>query len=131
MFALDTNTLIYYFRGDGRVGEYLLATSPRKIAVSSIVVHEIETGLAKSNNPRKRKTQWEQMLASITVHNIDRETAQTGAKIRAALETAGTPIGPLDTLIAASAVQHRATLVTRNLREFERVKGLAVVNWYD
>ena len=52
------------------------------------------------------------------------------ARIRAELEAAGTPIGPHDTLIAATALRHQATLVTRNEREFSRVAGLLWVNWH-
>ena len=52
------------------------------------------------------------------------------AQIRAGLEAMGTPIGPYDTLIAATALRHRATLVTRNVREFSRVPGLECLNWH-
>jgi tRNA(fMet)-specific endonuclease VapC len=48
-----------------------------------------------------------------------------------ALEARGLPIGPLDVLIAGTALAHGATLVTRNLREFSRVEGLKLENWYD
>ena len=51
--------------------------------------------------------------------------------MRAVLEAAGTPIGPYDTLIAATALRHQSTLVTRNVREFERVPGLQRLNWHD
>ena len=53
------------------------------------------------------------------------------ARLRVALEAAGTPIGPHDTLIAATALRHQGTLVTRNAREFARVPGLQWDNWHD
>jgi tRNA(fMet)-specific endonuclease VapC len=56
--------------------------------------------------------------------------ARAAARIRADLETVGKPIGPHDVLIAATALAHGATLVTRNLRESRRVKGLLVEDWY-
>jgi tRNA(fMet)-specific endonuclease VapC len=62
---------------------------------------------------------------------FDDECALQAAKIRIALETAGTPIGPHDTLIAATAMRHQATLITRNVREFSRVPGLQCINWHD
>ena len=62
---------------------------------------------------------------------FDSECAAIAARIRADLEAAGTPIGPHDTLIAATALRHQATLVTRNVREFSRVPGLLWVNWHE
>ena len=58
-------------------------------------------------------------------------TAAHAARIRVALEAAGTPIGPHDTLIAATALRHQAALVTRNVREFSRVQGLQWLSWHE
>ena len=58
------------------------------------------------------------------------EEARVTAQLRARLESQGTPIGPLDTLIAGTALAHGGVLVTRNLREFARVPGLALEDWY-
>ena len=57
MYILDTNTLIYFFKGMGNVPKKLLATSPKEIAVPSIVLYELEYGIAKSNSPTKRQAQ--------------------------------------------------------------------------
>ena len=62
---------------------------------------------------------------------FDSECAFHAARIRAELEAAGTPIGPHDTLIAATALRYQATLVTRNVREFSRVQGLQWLNWHE
>lgn len=62
MYVLDTNTLIYFFRGDGRVAERLLATYPADIAVPAVVVYELETGIAKSSDSAKRRGQLDQLL---------------------------------------------------------------------
>jgi tRNA(fMet)-specific endonuclease VapC len=61
---------------------------------------------------------------------FDSDCAAQAALIRAELEAAGTPIGPHDTLIAATTLRHQATLVTRNVREFSRVPGLQWQNWH-
>ena len=61
---------------------------------------------------------------------FDSECAAHAARLRVAQEAAGTPIGPHDTLIAATALRHGATLVTRNVREFSRVAGLRWVDWH-
>ncbi|MBI4705379.1 MAG: type II toxin-antitoxin system VapC family toxin [Deltaproteobacteria bacterium] len=127
---LDTNTLIYYFKGIGRVAQRLLATPPRQVAVSTVTLYEIETGIAKSQNPGTRRKQLSEFESLVTVLGLGREEARTAARIRAQLEAAGTPIGPLDNLIAGIAVAQNATLVTHNVKEFQRVPGLAVLDWF-
>lgn len=130
MFALDTNTLIYFFRGEGRVAERLLATPPTEIAVPAVVVYELETGIAKSTDPARRRAQFDQVLEVVTVLPFGLDEAKAAGSLRAKLEAAGTPIGPMDTLIASTALAHRCVLVTRNLREFQRVPGLTIEDWY-
>lgn len=130
MFVLDTNTLVYFFRGEGQVASRLLTTPPTEIAVPAVVVYELETGIAKSSDPQKRTQQLTRLLAAVTVLPFGMKEAKAAAVVRARLEQAGTPIGPVDTLIAGTAVAHAGVLVTRNLREFGRVEGLTVEDWY-
>ena len=130
MFVLDTNTLIYFFRGQGRVAEYMLATPPREVAVPTVVVYELETGIAKSRQRSRRREQLGQLLDSVTVLPFDQDAARSAAWLRASLEGQGRPIGPMDTLIAGTALACGGTLVTRNHKEFSRVKGLRVVDWH-
>lgn len=131
MFVLDTNTLVYFFRGEGEVARRLLSTAPAEIAVPTVVVYELETGIAKSKDAAKRRGQLDQLLQVVAVLPFGIEQARASAVIRARLEQDGTPIGPMDTLIAGTALAHRGVLVTRNVREFGRVPGLSVQNWYD
>lgn len=131
MWALDTNTVIHYFKGSGRVAEHLLATPPSRIAVPSIVIYEIEVGILKSGEATKRRRQFEELLDVTNILPFTQEEARSAARVRAELERQGTPIGPLDLLIAGTALAHGATLVTRNTGEFSRVPGLALENWYD
>lgn len=130
MYALDTNTLIYFFKGIGRVAEHLLAQPPSEIGIPTVVVHEIETGIAKSKHPESRRAQFDQLLEAVEVLPFDRAAARTAAGIRARLERRGTPIGPLDTLIAATALTRGAILVTHNTGEFSRVLKLNLADWY-
>ncbi len=130
MFALDTNTVIYFFKGKGHVAEQLMATSPREIAVPSVVVYELEKGIAKSSAAGKRRQQLDTFLEAVELLPLDEGAARTAAKIRATLERLGTPIGPMDNLIAGIAKHYGATLVTHNLPEFARVSGLQCVDWY-
>ena len=131
MVALDTNTLIYYFKGLGEVATRLHATPPAEVAVPCVVLHELEVGLLKSDNPDKRRQQLYTLLNVVTLLPLGRGEARSAAQVRVQLERMGQPIGPLDALIAGTALHHGATLVTRNVREFARVDGLKVENWYE
>lgn len=130
MFALDTNTVIHFFKGAGRVAEHLLAQAPSEICIPAVVVYEIEVGVAGSQHAARRRRQWEEFLSSVTVLPFgDRETRHAG-DIEARLRKAGTPIGPIDTLIAGTARAAGATLVTHNTAEFRRVRELGIIDWY-
>ncbi len=130
MFALDTNTLIYFFKRAGRVGERLRNTSPSEIGVPSVVLYELEVGVALSPQRENRRQALDAFLQVIRVLPFDEAAARAAAAVRRTLEQAGTPIGPLDTLIAGTAIAHSAVLVTHNAREFGRVRGLKAVDWF-
>ncbi|MDQ7001978.1 MAG: type II toxin-antitoxin system VapC family toxin [Ghiorsea sp.] len=130
MYVLDTNTLIYYFKGMGNVADKLLQTAPRDIAIPAVVLYELEVGLAKSNNSKKRQEQLDDFIALITVLPMGIEEAKAAANIRAALEVKGTPIGAIDTLIAGIALANQGVLVTHNTKEFSRVQGLMFEDWF-
>lgn len=130
MFALDTNTLIYFFKGEGNVAGHLLNIAPRDIGIPAVVLYELELGIARSNQPRKRHGQLDALLSVVSVLAFDRNSARLSAELRATLDAAGKPIGPMDTLIAGTALACGATLVTHNTREFSRVKGLRLADWF-
>jgi tRNA(fMet)-specific endonuclease VapC len=130
MYILDTNTLIYYFKGQGQVAQNLANVSPQEIGISTIVLFELQVGIAKSTSPVKRTEQLQQLLSRVNLVLFDRDAAVAAAKIRAQLEQQGTPIGPFDVLIAGTAASIQATLVTHNVKEFSRVLGLAIADWY-
>ncbi len=130
MFTLDTNTLIYYFKGVGNIAKLLLATPPREISLSAIVLYELEVGIAKSIHPNKRRTQLDAFVSLITLLPFDDKVAKTTAGVRAKLEKKGTPLGPIDTLIAGTALANGSILVTHNVKEFSKVEGLKWIDWY-
>ncbi len=130
MWVLDTNTLIYFFKGEGRVAETLLRHAPGQIGIPTVVLYELEVGIAKTTSPRKRREQLNALTAATITLPFGRPEAQTAARTRASLEKLGTPIGPHDILIAATALAAGATLVTRNTREFGRIKKLKLEDWY-
>jgi tRNA(fMet)-specific endonuclease VapC len=86
VYALDTNTLIYFFKGVGRVAEHLLAHPPSGVAIPIIVAQEIETRLAKSKQPRPRRMQFDQLLNAVTMLSFDRDAAHAAANLRAQLK---------------------------------------------
>ena len=130
MWVLDTNTLIYFFKGEGAVADNLLSHAPGDIGVPAIVIFELQVGIAKSSSPEKRTAQLAELLSSVHLLPFGSTEADVAAHIRAELESAGTPIGLYDILIAGTAAAHRATLVTRNIREFSRIPKLQIEDWY-
>ncbi len=130
MYLLDTNTIIYFFKGVGNIGEKLLSKSPQEIAIPSIALYELEVGIAKSNNPQKREQQLNLLLSHIEVFPFTLKEAKVTALIRAKLEKSGMPIGAYDTLIAGIAVSSHSILVTHNTKEFKRVENLEIEDWF-
>ena len=131
MYVLDTNTLLDYFRGRGNVAKNLLTAPPSEVALPAIAAYEVWVGVLGSRNAERRQTQYEQFLATVAILPFDAVVSRCAAEIRNDLERRGEGIGPLDTLIAATAVANNATLVTHNVREFGRVRGLKLIDWHD
>ena len=128
-FLLDTDTCIYALKQHPVVLSRLLAHSPADVGVSVVTEAELRTGAAKSASKTKTTRLLESFLRPISVLEFGSIDAAAYANVRANLERAGTPIGPLDTLIAAHAVARKLTLVSNNEREFKRVAGLRIENW--
>ena len=132
MLILDSNTISYYFRGDPQVVPRLQALRPADVGVPAIVEYELRYGLLRlpQEAATPRLAALAQLLQPMQRLAFDSECAAQAARIRAELEARGTPIGPHDILIAATALRHQSTLVTRNVREFSRVPGLQWLNWH-
>jgi tRNA(fMet)-specific endonuclease VapC len=129
-YVLDTNTLIYFFKGIGNVADHLLSTPPDDIGIPAIVVFELAAGIRKSNFPQKRTAQLKEFLDIVRVIPFSLEEAQAAARIRVELEKKGLSIGPYDVLIAATALAADATLITRNIKEFQRIDPLRIQDWF-
>ncbi|MCG7962868.1 MAG: type II toxin-antitoxin system VapC family toxin [Candidatus Thiodiazotropha taylori] len=130
MYVIDTNTLIYFFKGMGSVPSKFLEVSPKDIGIPSVVLYELEYGIAKSTSPRKRQAQLKELCSLVKILPFDNEAAKLSASVRAGLEKKGTPIGPHDVLIAGTALANKGILVTNNTKEFSRVPKLKLDNWY-
>ena len=133
MILLDTNAVIAVLNDKPRPVDDMLVTrmeANELIGISSIVLFELRYGVAKSSRPDKNSAKLQEFLASkIIVVPFEEDDATAAGTLRAKLASAGTPIGPYDVLIAGQALRHGATLVTANVREFERVLGLRVEDW--
>lgn len=130
MFVLDTNTVIYFFRGQGNISHHLLATPPSEIAIPAIVQYELLVGAAKSQNPETRIEQLARFFSSLTILPFGPAEASQATNARVELENGGKPIGPYDILIAATTLSVGGILVSRNTREFGRVNGLKLIDWF-
>jgi tRNA(fMet)-specific endonuclease VapC len=130
MYALDTNSVSYFLKGLGRVAEHLLAQPPSNVGLPSVVLYELEYGAARSPAPADLKARLDALLRMLRVLPFGEAEARAAARIRARLEREGKPIGPMDVLVAATALEQQAVLVTHNTKEFRRVKGLRVEDWY-
>ena len=128
-YLLDTNTCIYIInRHPPEVFERFKRLQAGQIAISSITGAELQFGIAKTGSERNQNA-LEKFLAPLDVLPFDEQAMRIYGDLRAHLERKGTPIGALDTLIAAHALALDSVLVTNNQREFKRVPKLRLENW--
>jgi tRNA(fMet)-specific endonuclease VapC len=129
VILLDTNICIYLINVKppavlARFRQYRMGD----VGLCSVVAAELAFGVAKSKSARNRQA-LEMFLAPLTILPFDAAAVWIYGDLRADLERRGTPIGSLDTLIAAHALSQQALLVTNNTREFAKVPGLQLDNW--
>lgn len=128
-YLLDTNICIYLINErPQRVLARFRRHAVGEIGVSTVTVSELAWGVAKTGSPRNRAA-LDAFLLPLEIASYDLAAALRYGEVRADLAKRGRPIGPLDTMIAAHALSLGATLVSNNLREFERVRDLVVENW--
>ena len=130
-YMLDTNICIYTMKNkpaivSKRVNEHSKAEG---LSISVITLAELEHGYQKSVNKEKNLDNLIKFLFCVEILPFDAKAAAEYGKICAYLQKRGTPIGTMDMLIAAHALSQDLTLVTNNVREFERVPNLKVENW--
>lgn len=129
-WLLDTDTVIALMRGTSpRLDRRVRSRPMGQIGLSSISVAELMFGVARSSRPAENATALNAFLEPFLTASFDTVAAAVYGPLRQHLAAKGTPIGPLDTLIAAHALSLEVVLVTCNVREFRRVSGLRVENW--
>lgn len=127
-YLLDTNILICFFKNQGAVRQHMAQQRDTDIRLCTPVLWELLGGAYKSAQPQTQLLKLAALQGRLRIHDFDPPAAEKAARIRAQLEAQGSPI---DTLIAGIALAHGLCLVTRNTREFGRVPGLQLVNWFD
>jgi tRNA(fMet)-specific endonuclease VapC len=129
-YLLETNVCAMYLNGrSASVRDRILSTPSDEMAVCSVVKTELFYGAMRSNNPTRTLERQQNFLGRFFSLPFGDEAALIGGQVRARLARAGTPIGSYDLLIAAIALANNLTLVTHNIREFERVEGLQIEDW--
>ena len=129
-YMLDTNICIYVIKHKPvTVFQKLQNTNPEDVCISSVTYAELVHGVEKSAAVEKNRLALSMLLANMEILDFDVDAADCYGKIRAVLEKKGTPIGPLDMMIAAHAQSLGYTVVTNNVKEFSRVSALRIENW--
>lgn len=130
IYLLDTNIVSYIIKAqDTRlIDKFEQAAKTATIGVSSITTAELYYGVKKKNS-HKLKQAVDAFLSPLQVFEFDQRASAVYGDVRTDLELKGSIIGSYDMLIAAHALSLKATLITNNTREFERVMGLIVENW--
>jgi tRNA(fMet)-specific endonuclease VapC len=129
-YLLDTNACVDYLSGRyPSVIARLQRSGPSDLGLSTVVVAELRYGADRSARPKENHARIDVLVAEIPPVEFDLEPAGAYGRLRTRLEEKGTPIGPNDMLIAAQALARDLVLVTDNVREFRRVRGLKVENW--
>ena len=130
MYLLDTNICIRLLNGTAAAARDRLSKhQPAEIALSSVVKAELLFGARKSQRVAENLELLERFFAPFVAMSFDDRCAEAYGAIRAELARAGTPIGPNDLLIAATARARDLVLVTHNSREFRQVVGLRLEDW--
>ena len=129
-YMLDTNICIYVIKHKPvTVFQKLQNINPEDVCISSVTYAELVHGVEKSAAVEKNRLALSMLLANMEILDFDVDAADCYGKIRAALEKKGTPIGPLDMMIAAHAQSLGYTVVTNNMKEFSRVSALQIEIW--
>lgn len=131
-YMLDTNACIALIKRKPAAAIRRFANlAPGDAGISSITLAELRYGVEKSAAVEKNAAALEEFLLPLEIADFGTTAAEEYGRIRARLEKAGTPIGPLDTQIGAHALSLGVVLITNNLREFRRIHGLKVEDWTD
>ena len=130
IYLLDTNTCIYFLnRSSEKIISQCKRFSPSQINLPSITVAELFYGAEKSKAKKRNWAIVENFVSTFEIVPFDEKSCEIYARIRASLEKSGVPIVPMDLLIASISLANNSILVSNNIKEFRRIKGLKLENW--
>ena len=129
-YLLDTNICIYYFKGQFNLQEKIKSLGFEKFAISEITLAELIYGAEKSQRKTRNIKVVENFSEKITILPIFDSIRIYGTE-KARLKTKGKIISDLDLFIGATAIANDMILVTRNIKEFERLENIKIENWID
>lgn len=129
-YMLDTNICIYLIKKKSRkLLEKMAEVRPSDCCISAVSFGELQYGIRKSKWVAQNEVALLEFLSPLEILPFDDEAASVYGRVRCQLEADGKPIGPLDMMIGAHALSHGLVLVTKNQREFHRIRHLQLDNW--
>ena len=130
MIFLDTNIISYYLNGDKAVTKEILNLFDEdiNICITAVNVYEVLKGFRWKKN-KQFENKFNALLNHLQVYTIDDTAIDIASKLYAILRKKGINIGDADILIAAIVIANNGTLVTNNIKHFENIEQLKVVNW--
>ncbi|MBA4181515.1 MAG: VapC toxin family PIN domain ribonuclease [Anaerolinea sp.] len=125
-FLVDSDRIIPFLKGRAAAREIIVSLDPLGMAISVVTYAEVSEGVDAGRARHEESAGWREFLQFVDVIPVDIEVAEQFASVRAELRASGMLIPDMDLLIAATALTHHLTLVTGNLRHFDRVPGLRI-----
>jgi tRNA(fMet)-specific endonuclease VapC len=127
-YLLDSNICIHFLRGKYNIIEKLNDVGIDNCAISEITLAELVFGAEKSDNPKKNHKLIEKFIGQLSILPIF-DAIQTYGKEKARLQSEGKMISDFDLLIGCTSIENDLIMVTENIKEFDRIKGIRIENW--
>jgi tRNA(fMet)-specific endonuclease VapC len=127
-YLIDTDWIIHYLLGAKPVREKLQQLRPEGLAVSVISLAEVYEGVFYSRDPEASRKGFVEFLENVSILGVDEDVCQVFARERGKLRKQGNLIGDFDLLIGSTCLFHEVTLLTNNVRHFERIDGLKLIS---
>jgi len=131
MFLLDTDTIIFSLKGNEAIKLNLQKHIDDPIKTTAVTLMELYYGAYKSKKVAADLSRLKMIERNMEIISPDEKSAEIFGMIKADLEKQGTPLDDFDIVIASCALVHNLTLVTNNVKHFERIDGLRLVSWMD
>ena len=129
MYLLDTDTIIYNFKGNEAIKKNLKLHLEDPLKISVITLMELYFGAYKSEKVNINLAKIRTLENTFEIIETNKNSAETYGMLKASLEKAGTPLDDFDLIIASCALAHNLTLVTNNVKHFNRIEGMKITNW--